>query len=59
MLPWSMLCVTGNISDNSGLQDVNCKQPLRYDSNHLAASEVSPKDYNLRSKIVWLTVSRL
>ena len=58
MLPWGTPCVTGNISDNSVLQDVHCKRPLRYDLNHLAASEVGHKEDNLRSKIVWSTVSK-
>ena len=50
---------SGNKSDNSGPQDVHCIRPLRYDSNHLAVSEVTPKDDNFRSKIVWSTVSKV
>ena len=46
---------SGNKSDNSGPQDVHCIRPLRYDSNHLAVSEVTPKDDNFRSMIVWST----
>ena len=58
MLPWGTPCVTGNKSDNSGPQDVHCIRPLRYDSNHLAVSEVTPKDDNFRCMIVWSTVSK-
>ena len=55
MLPWGTPCITGNKSDNSELQDVHCIRPLRYDSNHLAVSEVTPKDDNFRSMILWST----
>ena len=58
MLPWGTPCVTDYKSDNSEPQDVHCIRPLRYDSNHLAVSEITPKDDNFRSMIVWSTVSK-